>query len=304
MMLLVGCQATGGKVKEVSLTPGQGQIKAPWANFPEGSWVLYKVLSPTDGMEYEYRESIHRIANGQGVIVKSMRVGDKWQKVGMEPVSLLPIGKPGDKTRATATVKVGNKELICKVVDMPIKMGETTTSVKNYMCDEIPGGLAVREMGGKEVRKVIDFGTTNITPGLEEVVQIKAPWAGFPKGTWIKYKVVAPDGKETMFKATLVEVNDEKGIVETSELVGENWEKKDAHDVSLLPIPRSARQSQLTMLKIGEKGITCSYIDMTYRIGDMATVMKQWMSEDVPGGMVRKEMAGRCVWEVVDFGTK
>lgn len=302
--LLIGCQ-TAGKGPEVSLTPGPDQIKSPWAGFPERAWVLYKVTNPMDGNEYEYRDSIHNVAGDRAVVVTSIKVNDKWQRVEMKPVSLRPIGKPADKPSTTAVVKVGGKDLACKVVEMSMPMGDKgSTTMKNYMCDEVLGGLVQREMAGKVVRKAVDFGTNLPMLALAEVVQMKAPWAAFPKGSWVHYKILTPDGNEIQVKETLVEVGEEKGVVEASILKGDKWESSNVEEVSLLPMGRAMGGHKLTTLKVGDRKVNCIYVDMTRRIGDMATVMKQWMSDDVPGGIVRKEMGGKCVREVIAFGTK
>jgi len=302
-LLVVGCQSATRMPGEISLSPGANQVKAPWAGFNEGAWVQYRVLNPMDNNTSEYRQSIHQIARGEAVVVTAVKVSDKWDKVGMEKVSLFPLAKPVNKPSTTETIKVGSKDVSCKVADMTYKMNEMSTTMKAWMCDEIPGGLAQREMGGKTVWQAVDFGLEGKTPTLAEVTEPKNAWAKFGKGSWVQYKILNPaDEKELQQKYTVVDATKEKATIEISQLEGDKWEKKNTSEVSLQPVLVPKNQGTPATLDIAGKKVNCTCMEKTYTMKDMATIVKVWNSDDVPGGEVRKEMAGKCVLEVVDFG--
>lgn len=302
-LLAVGCSSAPKMPGEVSLAPGPDQVKAPWAGFNEGAWVQYQVVNPMTNTISEYRQSIHQIARGRAVIVTAVKVGDKWEMGPANPVDLFPIAKPASKASATETVKVGNKEISCKVADMTYKMNENSTTMKAWMCEEIPGGLAKREMGGQVVWQAVDFGLTSKTPTLAEVTEPKNAWANFGKGSWVRYKILNPaDEKEIQQKYTIIEIGKEKIKVEISELVGDKWETKNTPEVSLQPVLVPKNQGAPATLDVAGKKVNCTCLEKTSQMGNMATIVKEWISDDVPGGLVRKEMAGKCVVEVVDFG--
>ncbi|MEW6025732.1 MAG: hypothetical protein AB1599_00350 [Planctomycetota bacterium] len=302
LMLVVGCSSAPKMPGEISLAPGANQVKAPWAGFNEGAWVQYKVVSPMDGNASEFRQSIHQIARGEAVIVTAVKAGDKWEKVGMEKVSLFPLAKPGDKPSTTEKMKVGGKEVTCKVADMTYKMNDVSTIMKAWMCDDIPGGLCQREMGGKVVWQAVDFGLESKAPALAEVTELKNPWANFGKGSWVQYKILNPeDQKELQQKYTVVDVTKEKATIEISQLEGEKWEKKTTQEVSLQPVLVPKDQGAKTTLEVAGKKVNCTYLEKAYTMKGAGTVVKEWTSDEVPGGEVRKEMAGKCVLEVVGF---
>jgi len=303
LMLVVGCQSATKMPGEISLAPGANQVKAPWAGFNEGAWVEYQVLSPMDGKAHEYRQSIHQIARGEAVVVTAMKVNDKWEKMGMEKISLFPLAKPASKPSANETLRVGSKEVSCKVADMTYKMNEMSTTMKAWMCDEIPGGLAKREMGDKVVWQAVNFGLESKTPALAEVTEPKNAWAKFGKGSWVQYKILNPeDQKELQQKYTVVGVAKDKATIEISQLEGETWGKKSTSEVSLQPVLVQKNQGTPDTLDVAGKKVNCTCLEKSYQMKGMATMVKEWNSDDVPGGVVRKEMAGKCVLEVVDFG--
>ncbi len=301
--LVVGCSSAPKMPGEISLAPGPNQVKAPWAGFNDGAWVHYQVVNPMNNTTNEFRQSVHQIARGEAVIVTAVKMGEKWDKVGMEKVDLFPLAKPVNKPSTTETVNVGGKNLSCKLADMTYKMNEMSTTMKAWMCDEIPGGLAKREMGGKVVWQALDFGLTGKTPTLEEVTEPKNAWANFGKGSWVQYKILNPtDGKELQQKYTVVDVAKGKATIEISQLEAAKWEKKDTQEVSLQPTLVQKNQGTPATLDVAGKKVNCTCLEKTYQMGEMATIAKEWTSDDVPGGVVRKEMAGKCVMEVVDFG--
>jgi len=301
--LVIGCASAPKMPGEITLAPEANQVKAPWAGFNDGAWVHYQVVNPMNNTTGEFRQSIHQIARGEAVIVTAVKVGDKWEKGSMEKVSLFPLAKPVNKPSTTETVKVGGKELSCKLADMSYKMNEMSTTMKAWMSDEIPGGLAKREMGGTVVWQALDFGLTSKTPTLEEVTEPKNAWANFGKGSWVQYKILNPaDEKEVQQKYTVVDVTKEKATIEISHLEGGKWEKKDTAEVSLQPMLVSKNQGTPATLDVAGKKVNCTCLEKTNQMGNLATVVKEWTSDDVPGGVVRKEMAGKCVMEVVDFG--
>lgn len=301
--LVIGCSSAPKMPGEISLSPGPNQVKAPWAGFNEGAWVEYQVLNPMDNSAHEYRQSLHQIARGEAVVVTAVKDGEKWEKVGMEKVSLFPIAKPVNKPSTNETVQVGGKGLPCKLADMAYKMGEMSTTMKAWMCDEIPGGLVQREMGGKVVWQALDFGLTSKAPPLEQVTELKNAWANFGKGSWVQYKILNPaDQKEVQRKYTVVEVTKEKATIEISQLEADKWEKKNTVEVSLQPVLVAKNQGTPATLDVAGKKVNCTCLEKTNSMNNMATMAKEWNSDDVPGGTVRKEMAGKCVMEVVDFG--
>lgn len=302
--LVIGCSSAPKMPGEITLSPGANQVKAPWAGFNEGAWIQSQRVNLTDGTTSEARQSIHQIARGEAVIVTAVKVGDKWDKVGMDKVSLLPIPKPSeDKASTTETLKIGGKEFSCKVVDMSIKMGEKPSVMKMWMCDELPGGIAKQEKDGKVFWQAVDFGLENKTPTLAEVTEPKNAWANFGKGSWVHYKILNPaDQKEIQQKYTVVEVTKEKAVIEISELAGDKWEKKGTpQEVSLQPVLVPKEQGTPVTLDVAGKKVNCTCLEKTYNMGNMATLVKAWTSDDVPGFEVRKEMGGKVVMEVVDF---
>jgi hypothetical protein len=302
LLLVVGCQSAAKMPGEISLAPGANQVKAPWAGFNDGAWVEYKMLNPTTNTINEFRQSIHQIARGEATVVTAVKQGDKWEKVGMDRVSLFPLPKPAEKPSVSEIVKVGAKTLTCKVADMTYTMGENTTSMKAWMCDDIPGGLAKREMGGRVMWEAVDFGVTGKTPTLAEVTVPKNPWAKFGKGSWVHYKIHNPmEQKEIQQKYSIVDVTKERATIEISYLENGKWEKKSMQEVSLQPVLVPKDQGTPAALDIAGKKVNCTCLEKTIRMGNNATIEKEWLSDEVPGGVVRKEMAGKTVMEVVDF---
>jgi len=300
--LVVGCSTAPKMPGEITLSPGASQVKAPWAGFNEGAWIQYQKINLTDGGITECRESIHHIARGEAVVVTAVKVGGKWDKVGMSPVSLFPLPK-STKESVKDTIKVGNQELSCKVADMSIKMGENPTSIKMWMCEEIPGGIAKQEKDGKVFWQALSFGLDNKTPTLEEVTEPKNAWANFGKGSWVQYKILNPeDQKEIQQKYTVVDCTKEKATIEISQLESDKWEKKSTQEVSLQPMLVPKGQGAPATLDIAGKKVNCMCLEKTLAMGQAATLAKEWTSDEVPGGVVRKEMASKCVMEVVDFG--
>lgn len=303
-MLVVGCQAAAPMPGEISLAPGANQVKAPWAGFSDGAWVEYKVLNPTTNTVGEFRQSIHQIARGEATVVTAIKDGDKWEKVGMDRVSLFPLPKPTEKPSVRESVKVGVKDLSCKVADMAYKMGENFTNMKAWMCDDIPGGLVKREMGGKVMWEVTAFGLAGKTPTLAEVTVPKNPWANFGKGSWVHYKLLNPaDQTETQQRYSVVEVAKDKATIEISSLENGKWEKKSTQEVSLRPVLVPKEQGSPAILDVAGKKVNCICLEKTIRMGNATTVEKEWLSDDIPGGVVRKEMAGKVVRAVVDFNS-
>lgn len=304
MVLFIGCQ-TGATTKmpgEVSLKPGPGQIKAPWAGFNEGAWVQYQRVNLADNTTNEYRQSIHKIARGEAVIVTAVKKGDKWDKIGMDPVSLFPVSM-SSKESISETIKIGSKALSCKVADMSVKMGEKPSSLKMWMCDEIPGGIAKQEKDGKVFWQVVDFGLESKAPSLEQVADIKSPWANFPKGSWVHYKVMNPaDEKEYQQKSTIIDISKDKVVIEVSILEGDKWTKQPPSEMPLTMTVVPKDRGTSATLNVKDRKINCICEEKTVQMKDVSMIIKQWTSDDVPGGLVRKEMAGKVVLEVIDFG--
>ncbi|HLD36557.1 MAG TPA: hypothetical protein VJC37_07525 [Planctomycetota bacterium] len=300
--LVVGCSTAPKMPGEITLSPGANQVKAPWAGFNDSAWVQSQRVNLVDNTTSEVRQSIHQIARGEAVIVTAVKMGDKWEKVGMEPVSLFPIPK-STKESVKSTIMIGDKELSCKVVEISIKMGEKPSVMKMWMCDEIPGGIAKQEKDGKVFWQAVDFGLDGKTPTLAEVTEPKNAWAKFGKGSWVQYKILNPeDQKEIQQRYTVVDVTKEKATIEISQLEGEKWEKKSNQEVSLQPTLVAKNQGTPATLDVAGKKVNCVCIEKTYQMNNAATLVKAWTSDDVPGFEVRKEMGGKCVMEVVDFG--
>jgi hypothetical protein len=170
------------------------------------------------------------------------------------------------------------------------------------MCDEIPGAIAKQEKDGKVFWQALDFGLTDKTPTLEEVTEPKNPWANFGKGSWVQYKILNPaDQKEMQLKYTVVDITKEKVTIEVFQLEGDKWEKKSPQEVSLQPGLVPKNQGTPATLDVAGKKVNCTYLEKSYKMGETAILVKVWTSDNVPGFEVRKEMAGKCVMEVVDF---
>ncbi|MBI4713524.1 MAG: hypothetical protein HY762_09550 [Planctomycetes bacterium] len=307
-LVAVGCGATGGGKTETATTTTE-TIKAPWAGFPEGAFVHYKEMDPKTGMTIEYRETLAKVQGNTGVVVKAVLMAGKWEKVGMTPVSFQPFSKPkSDKEFPTQTFTIGDKKVTAKVVTMTRQMGEKSTTGNQVMSDEVPGGLVRMEMAGKCVWEAVEFGMKSEIPSLEEVVQMKSPWAGFPEGAWRQYKMLNPkDGIAVECKDTIVKVTKETATVENATLENGNWKKSEkTAEVSLAPMARPPMNTPRTVdvVKVGDKELKCFEVEMVNRMGDIMTVERVWMCDDVPGGICRKSMAGQVVWELVGFGTK
>ncbi|MEK7448179.1 MAG: hypothetical protein AAB019_01705 [Planctomycetota bacterium] len=159
-VVLISCESTS-TTTQTTKTEKQvtaPTIKAPWADCGVGSWIHYKTFLPDDTI-VEAKETMVKLENDTALIERSVLTNGEWISQGTAPVKLTgmyqtPIPKEATQTE---TLKIGNKEVHCKIVVMVATMGENKTEIFQWMSHDVPGGLVKKAMGGKVVREVVAF---------------------------------------------------------------------------------------------------------------------------------------------------
>lgn len=149
-------------------------------------------------------------------------------------------------------------------------------------------------------------GTPTTNSGSTKIM--KAPWSDCGVGSWVEYKILLPTSETINKKETLIRIEGNNALVETSIKANNEWRSQGVEKRSLKsmssPIKMSTKAIQTDIVKIGNKKIKCRMIIMKRRMGPNETTFVRWMSHEVPGGIVRRAMGGKIVKEVVAFEKK
>ena len=125
------------------------------------------------------------------------------------------------------------------------------------------------------------------------------PWAGCGVGSFVQLKMIMADGKVIQEKQVFIEVKPGQIMLESLALGDDNWEPKGKMIVPL-NVPRRAPVGAVALaqeqLIIAGKTVNCKVIENNG--------IKVWMSEEVPGGLVKRMSENIVVLEVVDFKKK
>jgi len=125
------------------------------------------------------------------------------------------------------------------------------------------------------------------------------PWAGCGLDSFVQYKMIMPDGKTVQEKQVVIEVKPGQIMIESLALGDDNWEPKGKMIVPL-NVPRRPPVGAVALaqeqLIIAGKTVRCKVIENNGT--------KVWMSEEVPGGLVKRMSENIVVLEVVDFRKK
>lgn len=169
----------------------------------------------------------------------------------------------------------------------------------------------------------LPFGTTALVAAQGSAkpaakVIAKHPWASFNTGSWVKMKsttVMDMAGmKNTTVmetKMTMVEKTAEKVVIETEMTVMGNTTKtkadlslKASADVTAAAKPAAAPKTGSDTITIGGKALSCKTTEMETDAGGMKILSKTWISEQVPGSLVKSvstTKGSQTTMEVVDF---
>jgi hypothetical protein len=157
---------------------------------------------------------------------------------------------------------------------------------------------------------------------------VKHPWASFKVGSFVKTKSTTtvnvagkPINTVTEMKQTLVELTAEKAVLETEASVMGNTSKTKidlplnvvASNPTLPSAPANSevkpKESQES-LTINGKTLNCKVTEIETEQGGNKVTSKTWMSEDVPGNVVKtvSKMSGatstETTSELIDFEAK
>ena len=125
------------------------------------------------------------------------------------------------------------------------------------------------------------------------------PWAGCGLGSFVQYKMIMPDGKTIQERQVVIEVKPGQIMLESLALGNDNWESKGKMIVPL-NVPRRTPVGAVALAQeqviIAGKTVNCKVIENNG--------IKVWMSEAVPGGLVKRMSENTVVLEVVDFKKK
>jgi len=104
-------------------------------------------------------------------------------------------------------------------------------------------------------------------------------------------------------KQTVVDVLPAEILLETSTLVNDEWRSEGVTEYPLAVIakPGIAVAFSEEVVKVGKHEIDCKVMSHELTMGEHATIYRAWVSREVPGGVVKKEMAGVVVWELLEF---
>jgi hypothetical protein len=146
----------------------------------------------------------------------------------------------------------------------------------------------------------------NIPANLETIT---SPWASCGVGSFVHYKILMTAGNFIEEKQTVIEVKSNKVILDDSLLNGNEWEHKNMVAVPLQLMVNLDKTIKFTedTITIEGKSLRCKVekqIITDPEHGNKKIVMQTWMSDDVPGGVVRISHDSTVIVEVVDFNKK
>jgi len=129
-------------------------------------------------------------------------------------------------------------------------------------------------------------------------------WAKFKPGAFAKHEgetVAMGNANKMTMMAKLVELTDEKAVVEsTTSMSGMDMppqkmeltkmmEKVEMPKVEGQEMPKPDTREGEERLDIAGKSLKCKTIETMMKMGDINVTSKVWMSDEVPGGMVKME---------------
>lgn len=125
------------------------------------------------------------------------------------------------------------------------------------------------------------------------------PWAGCGLDSFVQYKMIMPDGQVVQEKQTVIDVKPGQVMVESSSLSDNGWNPKGKMIVPL-NVPKRPPVGAVALaqeqLIIAGKDVLCHVMENNG--------IRVWMSESVPGGLVKRMSDNTVVLEVVDFKKK
>jgi len=125
------------------------------------------------------------------------------------------------------------------------------------------------------------------------------PWAGCGLDSFVQYKMIMPDGKTVQEKQTVIDVKPGQVLIESSALSDNGWDPKGKMIVPL-NVPKRPPLGAVALaqeqLIIAGKTVNCNVMEKDG--------IRVWMSEEVPGGLVKQMSENIVVLEVVDFKKK
>ena len=144
-------------------------------------------------------------------------------------------------------------------------------------------------------------------PALE---MVSSPWVGCDIGSFVHYKILMTSGNFAEEKHTVLEIRRNQVVLEISALNDiSEWEHKHMAMLPLKVMGKSDKtmQSIEDTVTIGGKALKCKIDKQVIRDPenrDKKIIMKTWLSNDVPGGVVRISHDDKVIVEVVDFEKK
>jgi hypothetical protein len=125
------------------------------------------------------------------------------------------------------------------------------------------------------------------------------PWAGCGLDSFVQYKMIMPDGQIIQEKQVVIEVKPGQVLIESLALSDYGWLPKGKMIVPL-NVPRRPPSGAVGLSQehflIAGKTVRCNVME--------GNGIRVWMSEDVPGGLVKQMSDNTVLLEVVDFRKK
>ncbi|MFH1232020.1 MAG: hypothetical protein V1709_11065 [Planctomycetota bacterium] len=157
---------------------------------------------------------------------------------------------------------------------------------------------------------------TSCQSGIEQPTKsaaletITSPWADCDIGSFVHYKILMIAGNFIEERQTVLEIRRNQVILEVS-LRGntDEWEHKNMMAVPLKVMGKPEKTIEVTeeIVTIKGKPLRCK-VERKFvydaEHGNKKIVMQTWMSDDIPGGVVRITQDDKVIVEVVDFEKK
>ncbi|MFH0887715.1 MAG: hypothetical protein V1871_00715 [Planctomycetota bacterium] len=139
---------------------------------------------------------------------------------------------------------------------------------------------------------------------------VSSPWNGYGVGSFVHYKILMTAGNFEEEKQTVLEIRRNQVVLQVSRL-GNNdeWEHKNMIIMPLKVMGRPEKTIKVTEDTITIKGklLKCKVekqVGYDTEHNNKKIVIKTWMSDDVPGVVVRISHNDAIAVEVVDFEKK
>jgi hypothetical protein len=160
---------------------------------------------------------------------------------------------------------------------------------------------------------MVIMGCQAVAPEPDTITQaemISGPWDGFDVGSFVHYKILMTAGNFAEEKQTVLEIRKNQVILEASALGNtDQWEHKNMLMIPLKVPNKPDKTVKVTddIAIINGKSLRCKVekrFITDYEHGNKKVAMQTWISDDVPGGVVRISYDDKVVVEVVDFEKK